>query len=116
MNELFFSNKKVEPEPAPIPNGERAVWDLVITDMKSRDYFGMKKYGTRLQAFNGRDALTDAYQESLDMTVYLRQEIEERELTMNVVTEALQYAETGNNDDLIGAIEVYKLHAKGLQT
>jgi hypothetical protein len=36
------------------------------------------KYGKTLQTFNGRDALTDAYQESLDLCMYLRQMIEER--------------------------------------
>lgn len=29
-------------------------------------------------AHNGRDALVDAYQEALDLTMYLRQAIEER--------------------------------------
>jgi hypothetical protein len=49
------------------------IWDLVIEDMKSRDEFGFKKYGGHLQAFNGRSALVDAYQEALDLVVYLRQ-------------------------------------------
>lgn len=31
-----------------------------------------------LQAHNGRDPLVDAYQEALDLVVYLRQAIEER--------------------------------------
>ncbi len=66
------------PQPAPKPNTEVSVWDLVITDMKSRDDFGRKKYGTPLQPNNGRDSLVDAYQEALDLCVYLRQEIEER--------------------------------------
>lgn len=30
-----------------------------------------------LQPFNGRDALVDAYQEAVDLAVYLRQRIEE---------------------------------------
>lgn len=38
---------------------------------------GLKKYGTVLQPNNGRDALVDAYQEALDLVVYLRQRIEE---------------------------------------
>ena len=46
--------------------------------MLARDHLGEEKYGTRLQAFNGRDPLVDAYQEILDMSVYVRQEIEER--------------------------------------
>ena len=67
------------PEPSPIPNDSPAVWSLVIADMAKRDIEGMKKYNTRLQPRNGRDALTDAYQEALDLAVYLRQAIYERD-------------------------------------
>jgi len=48
--------------------------------MRSRDKTGVKTYGTRLQAFNGRDALYDAYFEALDLCVYLRQAIYERDV------------------------------------
>jgi hypothetical protein len=65
-------------EPSPVPNDRPAVWPLVIADMKARDAEGRRKYGTPLQPFNGRDALVDAYQEALDLVVYLRQAIEER--------------------------------------
>ena len=40
---------------------------------------GLERYGTKLQTFNGRDALWDAYQEALDLVMYLRQAIMERE-------------------------------------
>ena len=66
------------PQPSPTPNSQPAIWDLVITDMQARDRLGEKKYGTRLQPFNHRDALVDAYQEALDLVVYLRQAIFER--------------------------------------
>jgi hypothetical protein len=46
--------------------------------MVARDHVGRARYGTPLQAHNGRDALVDAYQEALDLVVYLRQAIEER--------------------------------------
>jgi hypothetical protein len=55
------------------------VWKLVMTDMKQRRKFGIAKYGTPVQANNGRDALMDAYQEALDLAVYLRQAIAERD-------------------------------------
>jgi len=51
---------------------------MVIEDMRQRDNEGRKKYGTPLQTSNGRDALVDLYQELLDATVYIRQEIERR--------------------------------------
>ena len=67
------------PQPAPKRNEHPPVWELVIEDMQDRDYSGEVKYGTRLQPFNGRDALVDAYQEAMDLTVYLRQAIFERD-------------------------------------
>lgn len=68
-------NKK---QPAPTQNNSRPTWELVIEDMKERDKDGREKYGTPLQPHNGRRSLVDAYQEILDLAVYLRNEIEER--------------------------------------
>jgi len=68
----------VRDQPAPRPNGSRPIWELVVEDMRERDRVGRQRYGTPLQAHNGRDALVDAYQEALDLAVYLQQAIEER--------------------------------------
>ena len=68
-----------EEQQAPIQNDNPHIADLVIEDMKARKQLGIQRYGTALQAYNGRDALMDAYQEALDLCVYLRQAIEERE-------------------------------------
>lgn len=65
-------------QPPPSPSNAPAVWDLVEADMRERDQVGAQKYGTRLQPHNGRDALVDAYQEALDLVVYLRQAIYEK--------------------------------------
>jgi hypothetical protein len=65
-------------EPPPIPNDSPAIADLVIADMLDRKAAGIAKYGVALQANNGRDPLVDAYQEAMDLTVYLRQAIAER--------------------------------------
>ncbi len=64
---------------APRPSQHPAAWPLVIDDMRRRDLAGRRKYGTALRPFNGRDALVDAYQEALDLAVYLRQAIYERD-------------------------------------
>ncbi len=64
-------------QPDPKPNDGTPIWELVIEDMKARDRLGRKRYGTPLQAFNGRKAIQDAYEEILDAAVYLRQAIEE---------------------------------------
>ena len=63
----------------PIKNDGPEVWPIVIEDMKKRNEFGRQKYGVGLQANNGRDALVDAYEEVLDLAVYLRQTIIERD-------------------------------------
>lgn len=70
-------------EPDPIPNDQPAVWNLVVHDMTQRNKMGQAKYGVPLQPFNGRDPLWDAYQEALDLVVYLRQAIFEREKSEN---------------------------------
>jgi hypothetical protein len=51
---------------------------LVQSDIEQRACVGERKYGVRLQPSNGCDALIDAYQEALDLCMYLRQAIEER--------------------------------------
>lgn len=75
-------------QPEPQPNGSVAIWDLVIADMRARDHIGRERYGTPLQAFNGRDALRDAYEEALDLAVYLRTAIEERARGRNTEPES----------------------------
>jgi len=64
-------------EPMPIPNDSTPIVDLVKADLDTRSAVGVRKYGTKLQAQNGRNALMDAYQEALDLCMYLRQAIEE---------------------------------------
>jgi hypothetical protein len=65
-------------QPAPVPNGRRSIQALVRADLEEREQTGIARYGTPLQAHNGRDGLIDAYQEALDLCCYLRQVIEER--------------------------------------
>lgn len=67
-----------KPEPEPTGDGEVVV-DMVIKDLGDRAEFGENKYGTKLRTNNGRNALMDAYQEAIDLVMYLRQEIAERE-------------------------------------
>lgn len=78
------------PEPAPNAGGGLEVWPLVLAeldsygqmpawlrdDMRERHEMGVAKYGTALKVWNGRDAAVDAYQEALDLCVYLRQCVE----------------------------------------
>lgn len=79
MTSLTRSIALMQAEPMPKRSNLRPVWELVVADMVERDRIGRAKYGTPLQPFNGRDALVDAYQEALDLAVYLRQAIYERD-------------------------------------
>ena len=66
-------------QPLPVKNDRTDIQSLVMADLESRRELGIKRYGTALQAFNGRDMLRDAYEEALDLAVYLRGVIEERD-------------------------------------
>ena len=81
-------------QPTPVPNNNTPIVDIVIEDyltntiqnnytdsivqlMEDRKEFGLKKYGTVLQAKNGRNPLVDAIEEKLDGIFYICQAIEE---------------------------------------
>jgi hypothetical protein len=55
-----------------------AVLPLVQADLSARIARGAAEYGEPLTTHNGRDALWDAYEEALDLALYLRQAIAER--------------------------------------
>lgn len=59
-------------QPVPQVNDRAFIQDLVIADIEERKEFGVRKYGTALQSGNGRDMLLDAYEEALDLAIYLR--------------------------------------------
>jgi hypothetical protein len=92
----------INDQPPPVPNEKPDVWSLVIDDMRERDHVGRQRYGTPLQPNNGRDALVDAYQEALDLAVYLRQEIEERRIAETAAFEAGRLSE---REDLLAFLE-----------
>jgi len=64
-------SKASENQPLPKP-GQQDVGSIVLKDIQSRIDKGVQQYGSRLQTFNGRDALWDAYQEAIDLVLYLR--------------------------------------------
>ena len=79
-----------KPEPPPQHNDNPSCHDLVMKDMVDRKAFGLNKYGTILQPENGRNFLVDAYQEVLDLAVYLRGAIYEREKSPEIVGVAIK--------------------------
>ena len=48
-------------------------------DLATRAREGSRKYGEYLTTHNGRDALQDAYEEALDLCMYLKQALLERD-------------------------------------
>jgi hypothetical protein len=75
-------SKASDPQPRPVKGfGAQVVFEIVIEDVRERSEVGRVRYGTPLMTFNGRDALWDAYQEAIDLVMYLRQVILEREAT-----------------------------------
>lgn len=66
-------------QPLPIVNDNPAIQSLVMADIEARTKVGIERYGTPLQAHNGRDALRDLYEELLDAANYTRQLIYERD-------------------------------------
>ena len=76
LSPVHFVSKE---QPAPKQNSNPAIWACVIQDMAARDILGASRYGTRLQAGNGRDMMKDAYEEALDLACYLRGALFERD-------------------------------------
>ena len=68
-----------DPQPAPNAGHGPDIAGLVLDDLSARYRSGIEKYGVPLRPHNGRDALVDAYQEALDLSLYLRQAIYERD-------------------------------------
>ncbi|MGL5309442.1 MAG: hypothetical protein ACRDAL_02445 [Plesiomonas shigelloides] len=61
------------------PSGSgNPILGMVLADLTNRALEGKDKYGEPLKANNGRKPLWDAYQEALDLCMYLRQMIEEQ--------------------------------------
>ena len=56
----------------PTVNDAEDIQSQVIRDIEVRREVGISRYGTALQPFNGRDTLQDAYEEAMDLTVYLK--------------------------------------------
>ena len=82
-------SKASEYQPDP-KQGEQVVVDAVLADIRERAETGKRKYGTYLETNNGRNPLWDAYQEAIDLVMYLRQALleQERNLTQGETDEA----------------------------
>ena len=64
-------------QPMPTVHDAPDIQSQVIADIEARRLVGISRYGTALQPFNGRNALQDAYEEALDLAMYLKQRLVE---------------------------------------
>lgn len=77
--EPFVSVEDAATAKQPAPKGSgNPILGMVLADLTNRALGGKEKYGEPLLAHNGRNPLWDAYQEALDLAMYLRQAIEEQ--------------------------------------
>lgn len=91
------------PEPMPIVTDELSVHDLLIEHLSKRKLaspliphirdrkdLGLQKYGTILQASNGRNHRNDIFQELLDALIYTQQGIELGDVQLIVLRSQLE--------------------------
>lgn len=59
-------------------NKDESIWNQVISDIRKREQTGVLRYGKYLTKHTTEDVLNHAYNEALDLVVYLRTEIIKR--------------------------------------
>ena len=52
--------------------------DRVLVDMQARKQLGYDRYGVSLNHLSDKDFLKEAYEEAMDLCVYLRAELDRR--------------------------------------
>lgn len=77
--ESLRKDREGDTQPMPIPSDAPIAHLMVQDDLEARLAIGIERYGQPLQPFNGRDSLQDAYEEALDLVVYLKTAIYERD-------------------------------------
>lgn len=76
--ELDAADRRSRMKEQPVPHGRGPeVAPLVIVDIQERVKKGIETYGEPLRSHNGRSATRDAYEECLDLALYLKQKLME---------------------------------------
>ena len=70
----------IRQQPKPRQNGYPNAHDEVSLDILRRKKLYVKEHGVELTPFNGRNVLVDAYQQTLDLALYLWQAIYEEDM------------------------------------
>jgi hypothetical protein len=92
---------KLRPGDQPLPKVNNAL-DCQMTlqarlddDIPARRKIGIERYGTGLQPFNGRDVARDAYEEWLDLGMYIEQWRRERATLIEFLEDLATYGTDG---------------------
>ena len=75
------------PVPNEEPNCQQAYIDWVNEVAPERMALGLKRYGTLLQPFNGRDFVRDAFDELFDLSVYMHGVRMERDRMLDLLAD-----------------------------
>jgi hypothetical protein len=94
-------DREGDSQPMPLANDSTDIQTLVIQDIEKRRELGISRYGVALQANNGRDALLDAYEEAMDLTIYLKQALTERDAESVSITPLV--------DEMTGKVSIHKV-------
>lgn len=86
-------------QPLPKPVDGPIMHEVVISALEERLAIGIRRYGQPLRAFNGRDAAQDAFEEVLDLSVYLAQVREEMKELREIVAEVVMVCSMGGTID-----------------
>ena len=83
--------------------------DLIVGDLFERKQHGIQKYGKPLIAHNGRNSIKDAYEEALDLSVYLRQALAESQTSFMQARTIMRNAFADRRDG-----EVYSVYISNI--
>lgn len=104
--------KATSEQPPPTPSNGPDVTTLVREDLELRAKKGEATYGQRLRPHIGRNALLDAYQEVLDLTVYFKQRMLEEEAFLRQLDELIASASSTRSADAPGLIKAKELYVR----
>lgn len=93
----------------PTTNDERYVQhtfiERIVPEVEKRGELGIERYGTLLQPFNGRDYVQDAWEEFIDLGVYLEGLRRERDAMIDLLMDvATNDSGKGNVHDRAAAL------------
>lgn len=101
MDEVRPEREGREGDSQPMPKAVEGdvMHEVVIKALEDRLAVGIKRYGQPLRAWNGRDAAQDAFEEVLDLSVYLAQVRVEMAEMREIITEMVMVHSMGGSLD-----------------